>query len=226
MSVFVVVPVKRLEMAKSRLSPLLSINERKQFCLEMLKDVLTAVKTAKCVHRTVVISMDETALQVAKSFDAIPFMENKLGLNQAILEVINWCIERGVSSILILPADIPLVTSLDLNRILSLGKNSGIIISPSKSGEGTNALLLTPPNVIPTFYGQHSFRKHIEEASIRGTDIHVFRSSRVALDIDTIDDLIAFLTLEVEETAAYNFLMKVQVHKRLKFTPKNFFKFR
>lgn len=209
MSVFVIVPVKRLEMAKSRLSPLLSLNERKQFCLEMLKDVLTSVKTAKHVHRIVVMSMDETALQVAKSFDALLFMESKLGLNQAILEVINWCIKRGVSSTLILPADIPLVTSLDLNRILSLGKDSGIVISPSRSREGTNALLLTPPNVIPTFYGQHSFPKHIEEASARGMGVHIFRSWRVALDIDTVEDLIAFLAFKAEETCSYNFLMKV-----------------
>ncbi len=226
MSAFIIIPVKRLEMAKSRLSPLLSINERKQFCLEMLKDVLTAVKTANYIHRTVVMSMDETALQVAKTFDAIPFIQNKLGLNQAILEVINWCIERGVSSTLILPADIPLVTSLDLNRIYSLGKNSGIVISPSRNGEGTNALLLTPPNVISTFYGQDSFRKHIEEASTQGTSIHIFRSLRVALDIDTVEDLIAFLALKAEEVSAYNFLMKVEAHKRLNLLPKSSFKVR
>jgi len=213
---FVIVPVKRLEKAKSRLSPLLSSNERKQFCFEMLKDVLRSVKTAKYIHQAVVMSMDDTALQVAKSFDATPFKESKLGLNQAILEAVNWCAEEGVSSALILPADIPLVTSKDLDGIFSLGKNSGIVISPSKSREGTNALLLTPPNVIPTFYGQHSFRKHIQEASARGVGIHIFRSSRVALDIDTVEDLIDFLALEVEETYSYNFLMKVKAHKRLK----------
>lgn len=215
MSVFIIIPVKRLGMAKSRLSPLLSLNERKQFCLEMLKDVLTSVKTAKFVHQTVVMSMDEMALRVAKSFDAIPFIESKLGLNQAISEVTKWCIERGVSSTLILPADIPLVTSLDLNGILSLGKNWEIVVSPSGSKEGTNALLLTPPNVIPPFYGQHSFRRHIEEALARGIGIHIFRSSRVALDIDTVEDLITFLGLKAEETRSYNFLMKVEAHKRL-----------
>jgi 2-phospho-L-lactate guanylyltransferase len=209
-------------MAKSRLSPILSIDERKQFCLEMLKDVLTAVKVAKYIQQTVVTSNDKTALQIAKDFNALSFKENKLGLNQAVSEVINWCIRKGALSTLILLADIPSVTPLDLNRIFTHKENPGIVISPSESGEGTNALLLVPPNVLPTFYGPHSFQKHTEEALTRGINIHILRSSRVALDIDTIEDLVAFLAFKAKKTCSYNFLMKRGIHERLISTRKKF----
>ena len=222
LSTFIILPVKKLDTAKSRLSPLLSLTERKQFCLEMLKDVLTTIKTAKYIQQTVVTSKDNAALQVAKDSNALSFRESKLGLNQAVLEVINWCIMKGALSTLILPADIPSVTPLDLNDIFIQEKNPGIVISPSKSGEGTNALLLAPPNVIPTFYGPHSFRRHIKEALTMGINIRILRSPRVALDIDTVQDVLTFLTLKAKKTRSYNFLMKKRVHERLVSMRKNF----
>jgi len=214
-STFIIVPVKRLGMAKSRLSPLLSVDERKQFCLEMLKDVLTAIKAAKYIQQTIVTGKDKTALQIARDFGAIFFKESKLGLNQAVREVINWCLQMEALSVLILPADIPLVTSLDLNRIFVQQQSSGMIISSSRSGEGTNALLLAPPNVIPPSYGQRSFQRHIEKALALEINIHILRSSRVALDIDTVEDLATFLSLKAKKTYSYNFLIKEGVHERL-----------
>lgn len=210
-------PVKKLDMAKSRLSLLLSNDERKRFCLEMLKDVLTTIKMAKYIKQTIVTSRDETVRQLAKDFGVLSFEENEFGgLNQAISETVNWCILKGVLSTLILPADIPAVIPLDLNRIFTQKENSGIVISPSRNGEGTNALLLAPPNVIPTFYGFQSFQRHVGEALTQGINIHILRSLRVALDIDTIEDLITFLKLKAEETCSYNFLMEAEVHERLK----------
>jgi len=214
---FIIVPVKKLDIAKSRLAPLLSVDERKQLCLEMLKDVLTTIKATEYIQQTVVTSKDESALQVAEDFGALSFEENKPGLNQAVSEAINWCTRKGALSSLVLPADIPLVTPLDLNRIFIQKGNFGLVISPSRSGEGTNALLLSPPNVIPTFYGRQSFRRHMEEALAMRIKTHVLRSSRIALDIDTVEDLVTFLLSKAKKTYSYNFLMEKRVHERLGF---------
>jgi len=214
-TIFVIVPVKKLEEAKSRLSPLLLNDERKEFCLKMLEDVLTTVKTTRHIDQTVVVSKDEEAFHAAKSFDAAPLTEGQPGLNQAVSKAISWCIQRGATSTLVLPADIPLVTPMDLNRILSLGEKAAVVISPSRSGSGTNALLLTPPNVIPTFYGQHSFQRHIEEASTRAIRFRTLRSPRIALDIDTVEDLAYFAALKHEETRSHRFLERIGVLKRL-----------
>ena len=197
MTTFVIVPVKKLDGAKSRLSPVLLNSERKEFCLKMLEDVLATVKTAWNIDQTVVVSKDAEVFRVAKSFDAVPLMEGQPGLNQVISEAISWCIQRGATSTLILPADIPLIKPMDLNRILPLGEISAVVISPSRSGGGTNALLLTPPSVIPTFYGQHSFRRHVKEASMRRVRLRTLRSWRIALDIDTVKDLAYFAALKL-----------------------------
>ena len=216
MTTFVIIPVKGLDEAKSRLSPLLFDNERKEFCLKMLEDVLVAVKTMKDVQQTLVVSADPLVLRVAKNFDAVPFKESQPSLNQAISEAIRWCIQRGAGSVLILPADIPAVAPMDLNRIFSLGKKAAMVISPSRSEDGTNALFLTPSNAIPTFYGRHSFQRHIEEVSMRGIRYCVAKSRRIALDIDTNEDLADFLASDPGKTHVYEFLKKTGVFGRLK----------
>jgi 2-phospho-L-lactate guanylyltransferase len=215
MTVFAVIPVKKLDGAKSRLSPLLTSDERKQFCLKMLEDVLRSVKSTRRINQTVVVSRDPAVLQTAKTFDAAFLKERKTGLNQAVSEAIDWCVEKGATSVLILPADIPLVAPTDLDRLLTLGERASMVISPSRSGKGTNALLLTPPNASPTFYGPHSFQRHIEEASKRRISLSRLRSPRIALDIDTEEDIKDFVLLNARETSAYKLLDKMGVPNKL-----------
>lgn len=215
MIVFVIIPVKRLDNAKSRLSPFLTNDERKQFCLKMLEDVLRTVKSTRHINQTVVISSDSAVLRIAETFGAAHLKEEKTGLNEAVSEAIGWCVEKGATSVIVLPADIPLVTPTDLKRMLSLGEKASIVISSSRSGKGTNTLLLTPPNVSPTFYGPNSFQKHIQEALKRKISLRKFRSSRIAFDIDTVEDLKEFVSANAKETSAYKLLNKIEISKKL-----------
>jgi 2-phospho-L-lactate guanylyltransferase len=212
---FVIVPVKRLSEAKSRLSPLLSETERRQFCLAMLKDVLTAVSNTEDIHRTVVVSKDPHVLQAAKKCCTLSLEESRSGLNQAISEAINWCITMTAKGTLILPADIPLISSQDLDKILLFGRESSMVICPSRTGDGTNALFLNPPRAVMTFYGRRSFHRYVKEASKRRIPYYVHRSPRIALDIDTVKDISDFVAMKAEKTHAYNFLMKLGIRKRL-----------
>jgi len=206
-TVFVIIPVKRLDNAKSRLSSILTDDERKQFCLKMLEDVLGTVKSTKHPHETVVVSKDPLVSKIK---------ERKAGLNKTVSEAVDWCVERGAASVLVLPADVPLVAPTDLNRIFTFGEKASMVISSSRNGKGTNALLLTPPNVSPTFYGPHSFQRHIKEAKKLKISFHRYRSSRIALDIDTVKDLTYFISLKAKETSAYKVLEKIKVTNKLK----------
>ena len=213
---FAIIPVKNLDVTKSRLSPLLSSSERGCFVLKMLEDVLKATKSTPQIRQTVVVGADSETVKVAKSFGAVSLAEVPLGLNEAIFEAIKWCVQKKAESVLILPADVPLVTPTDLNGILSLGEENAVVISPSRDGEGTNALLLKPPNCIKPFYGPRSFKRHINEASMRKIRFCAFESPRIGLDVDTIEDLIAFVRSKTEETSAYKFLRRVGILKRLR----------
>ena len=214
-TVFVIIPVKRLENAKSRLSSLLTDDERKQFCIKMLEDVLRTVKSTKRAHETAVVSKDPMASEIAKNFGVAYLKERKTGLNKTVFEAVNWCVERGAMSVLVLPADIPLVVPTDLNRMFTLGEKASMVISPSRNGKGTNALLLTPPDVSPTFYGPRSFQRHIKEASKLKISFRRYRSPRIALDIDTVEDLTYFISLKAKETSAYKVLEKIGVTNKL-----------
>ena len=206
---YVIIPVKNLDNAKSRLSSLLAEDERRHFCLKMLEDVLRAVKFTKHPHETIVFSKDPIVSKIAKSFDAGYIKEREMGLNKTVAEAVTWCVQRGAELLLVLPADIPLVAPTDLNRILNLGKKASMVISPSKNGKGTNALLLAPPNVTPTFYGPDSFQRHIKEALKLKISFRRYWSPRIALDIDTVEDLKYFVSLKATETSAYKVLEEI-----------------
>ena len=47
------------------------------------------------------------------------------GLNSAVKEATEWCMQQGAQAVLILPADIPLLSSEDVNKIVELGKCEG-----------------------------------------------------------------------------------------------------
>jgi len=213
-TISIIIPVKKLEEAKSRLSPLLSTKQRRQFCLEMLTDVLAAIKRAGYIRQTLVVSIDPTAHEIAKNFGAAPFKESRPDLNQAATEATHRCIWRGARSVLILPADIPLITKEDLTQVLSVGKDVAVVISPSRNMEGTNGLFLTPPDILPLRYGPRSFQRHKREALVRRLRFRVLKSPRIALDIDTIEDLTEFVALK-GETHAHRFLVKEGIAERL-----------
>jgi len=215
MNAFAIIPVKKLHEAKTRLSSLLSSNERKELCIKMLEDVLVAVTTTGCIRWTVVVSGDPTVLQLAKRFRVSSLTESQLGLNRAVSEAIDWCVQNGAKSTLVLPADIPSVIPRDVNRFFSLGKEAAMVISPSRSEDGTNALLLTPPTALPISYGKHSFQRYIMEASKRAISFRIIKLPRIALDIDTVEDLVDFVKLDAKETFAHKFLMEIGISQRL-----------
>ncbi len=193
----------------------MSEDERRQFCLAMLKDVLVAVRNTEDINTTVVVSKDPHVLRVAKKCCTFPLEARRSGLNQAIFEAVKWCISMTAKGTLILPADIPLILSQDLDKILLLGRKSSMVICPSRTGDGTNALLLNPPRAVMTFYGRRSFQRYIKEAFEQRIPYYVHRSPRIALDIDTIKDLSDFVAINAERTHACEFLLKLGIRKRL-----------
>jgi len=214
MSVFAVIPVKTLPKSKTRLSIILNSRERRTLTLTMLEDVVKAVKSSK-VYQTVVISADPTVQRIADRLEVMRIPERKQGLNPAVKQATEWCIQNGADSALVLPADIPLIRAGDINQIVKLGSERAIVVlSPSQNG-GTNALLQEPPNLISPHFGPRSFMKHLAEASQKRVPARVYQSQRVALDIDSKRDLENFLKIE-EQTASRQYLEQIEIDLRLK----------
>jgi 2-phospho-L-lactate guanylyltransferase len=97
---------------------------------------------------------------------------------------------RGVSSVLVVLADLPELSADDVARMIDLGARHSIVLAPDAREEGTNALLLTPPDRMRTCFGRRdSFRAHRERASSMGIEVAVLRAPSLAFDLDTAEDL-------------------------------------
>lgn len=213
MRVFAAVPVKSLLNSKTRLSDVLSQQERRSFALSMVEDVLTALKSSR-VYRVVVISPDKTLQASAESFGVSFLMENKPGLNRVASQVTEWCIRNNAESVLTVSADIPLIIPRDVNRILELGdEGMSMVISPSKNG-GTNALFQGAASLIRPRFGRRSFMKHVNEAAAKGLSYRIYYSERVAFDIDSLEDLKSYLGIRCR-TRSRRFLEKIGLSDRL-----------
>jgi 2-phospho-L-lactate guanylyltransferase len=188
-SVFAVVPVKDLWGTKSRLEPILDPGARAGLTLYMMGRVVSAISGAG-VENVCVVSPDRLVLAEATERGATPLLQESRGLNPALEEGRRWAMERGGSSLLVLPADLPLIDAEDVSVVLeSVGGAPSMAISPDGAHSGTNALLLRPPDVLPFVFGPGSYEAHLWAARERGLDIWVWERPHLAFDLDTAEDL-------------------------------------
>ena len=76
----------------------------------------------------------------------------------SLSKAISKSITEGATAAIILPSDIPLISSHEIDRIIDYGKDRDtVIITPAKRFDGTNSLFLHPPKIINTYYDQNSF---------------------------------------------------------------------
>jgi 2-phospho-L-lactate/phosphoenolpyruvate guanylyltransferase len=189
MSVYAVVPVKDLWGTKSRLEPILNPGARAGLTLYMMGRVVSAIRRAG-VENVCVVSPDRIVLDEAEKRGATPLLQESRGLNPALEEGRRWAMDRGATSLLVLPADLPLLDGEDVRVVLDrIGAESSAVISPDGAHAGTNALLLRPPDALPFNFGPNSYETHLRAARERGLDVRVCEHPHLAFDLDTTEDL-------------------------------------
>ena len=212
MSVFTLVPVKKLSETKKRLSPILNAEERRAFALAMLLDVLRAI-SASSADKTVLIGSDTDVKRLSLNWNADFLSDTGEELNQVLQYATDWSVHRGAEAVLVLPADVPLVTAEDIDQVTSFcSDRPSVAVSPSR-GEGTNALMRNPPRVMPTYFGPESFKRHLHEASKLGIRASIYKSASLSLDIDIPRDLKLLLKLG-DGTKSQRFLESNDIRKR------------
>jgi len=197
----VVLPVKRLSAAKQRLRGGLGGldgEERRALAEAMVGDVLEAIGAARTVERTIVVSGDPTAQELAAAAGAevVPDPEDA-GHNQAALAGIARAEADGAGCVVLLPGDCPLLDPRELDRLLTGIPDRYVGIVPDRHGTGTNALVLSPPGAIVPSFGEGSCARHVAAAREAGAAFGVEELPSLGLDLDTPADIIA-LTRELE----------------------------
>ncbi|MDG6986035.1 MAG: 2-phospho-L-lactate guanylyltransferase [Nitrososphaerota archaeon] len=195
-----VVPVK--SSGKSRLSPVLSAEERRALSVALFRGVMKAVRGAGLIGSCLVVSSDSDVLSTASKCGATPVEEpGDRGVNAAV--------ERGMgeagwaAQFLVIPSDLPLLKSSDLTDLLRLrAAGVGLLISPSAAFDGTNALLFPRGLRFPLSYDRDSFWNHLRSASELGLRTGIFAKGGVMFDVDSPEDLRALAASASRSEAA------------------------
>jgi 2-phospho-L-lactate/phosphoenolpyruvate guanylyltransferase len=200
----ILVPVKNLSAAKQRLAAVLDQPSRTALAQAMLHDVLTTLHNWKTRPPVAVVSSDPYATKLASEygFEVISDPENP-GETGAIELATRVCVERGVDSTLVIPADIPLIQSWELEEILKHAPAEGSVLVPAADGRGTNAAFRRPANLFPLRFGNDSFKPHHAAAQATGKPCVILSLPGIAVDVDNPEDLQQLVALPGETRAQH-----------------------
>ena len=204
MKVSALIPVKGFCNAKQRLSPLLDAADRELLAEVMFRDVLKQVLKARGLVETYVVTEDSKVAAIATSLGAQLIREEvEKGETDAVDFARSELKQLNREAVLIIPGDMPLVRSADIEEVLAQAPEEGgfpfALLVPSHDRLGTNALLLAPPDIIKLRFGYDSFTYHMSQLSAQGLPLRFIENERLALDIDEPKDLERFLSFGFED---------------------------
>jgi 2-phospho-L-lactate guanylyltransferase len=214
----ILLPIKDLRNAKQRLAPVLTAEERYALAQAMLADTIAAVRGAQRADEVLVITNYLPAMEIAARHGwGVLREENQVSESASVDFASRLCAERGVTTLLRVPLDLPLVQPGDLDDLLATECVApAVVMVPSRDGSGTNAILRSPPALFPSHFGPNSFAKHRELAGQAGAAIIVRRNPRLEMDVDDESDLRALLSHDLTHTATGRWLEESGVAARFK----------
>jgi 2-phospho-L-lactate guanylyltransferase len=211
-------PVKDLRNAKQRLAAILTPEERFALAQAMLADTIRAVRGIQRADKIFVITNYEPMMTAAEQhgWDLL-HEEHQISESASVDFASRLCAEKGVTALLRLPLDLPLVQSTDIDDVLAIECAAPTtVMVPSRDGTGTNAILRTPPTLFSSHFGPNSFAKHRHEAEQAGARIIIRRNERLEMDVDDESDLRALLRLDLVHTATGKWLEESGVAARFR----------
>lgn len=209
MTTWAIIPVKPLRYGKSRLAHILTPDQRAKLTTDMLSRTLQVLRDVPAIYRTLVISRDPAALKVARQYEAYTYGEgDKQDLNVALTRAAHIAAAREATGILVLPADLPLITPEDVEMMLAgVAPSPGsaphsdysngatgfrrprtVALCPDQNNDGTNALYVSPPLGFAFQYGPGSYERHLQEAKRLGMHSRIVHAPGLKFDLDTEED--------------------------------------
>jgi len=191
MAMWAIVPVKPLRRGKSRLAGVLSQEERANLNRCLLTHTLETLAEIPDIEHVLVVSRDPAALSLARDYGARTVQEKGAPkLNVALARATVVVREYTTRGVLIVPADLPLITTQDIEIMLDHASDPPVVVvAPDRHRQGTNALLVCPVGLIKYDFGANSFNRHCELAKKAGARLEVVELPSLAVDVDLPEDL-------------------------------------
>lgn len=194
--------------AKSRLSNIMTLEEREEFALKMLYDVLTTLEELhkdeysnlqrrfRDINISILTTTNDLPDFIYKRFEIII---NTKKLNEALNEIISIKSSKN-NPLLILMSDLPLINVTVVQEIID--RKEDIVITPGRKG-GTNILFIKNPSKFKVDYYGISFKNHEKIAIDNGLSYHLYDSLLAGTDIDEKEDLLDLLVFGDGESKKY-----------------------
>lgn len=191
MTIWAIVPVKPLRLGKSRLAGTISENDRINLNTRLLEHTLQTLAELPEIGQVLVVSRDSNVLSISRELGARTVLENGAPhLNTALARATVFAQLHSIHGVLILPADLPLITRNDILSLIKLAENPPVVvISPDRREEGTNALLISPAGLIDYDFGPGSFERHCQRAKLAAARLEIVNLPSLAFDLDIPEDL-------------------------------------
>lgn len=191
------VPLKGFSSAKQRLAGVLSDAERERLAQSMIADVLAVLAGHPDLAGVALVADDPAAEWLARYYEVTLLRESDLGvhgLNPVLTAALNWLGERGVSDVLVLHGDLPLLSAGEVSELIAAhrGRAPNVVLGvPDRRGVGTNALLLSLPLTWPLAFGHDSWQRHRQAAARAGLlQLKAISAPGLAFDVDLAEDLV------------------------------------
>jgi 2-phospho-L-lactate/phosphoenolpyruvate guanylyltransferase len=187
-----VLPVKRFDDAKQRLDKTFNAGTRRALAEAMVSDVLHGLRRAQRIDKVIVVTGESGAEALARAYDADSIPDDDRGHSHAARSGVDWAMERDYDRVLLVPGDCPALDPHEVDELIEAGLGGpDVVIVPDRHGEGTNALLLAPPDAIAPSFGPGSRARHEQAAEAAGARWRVAEPRSLVLDVDTAEDIVA-----------------------------------
>ena len=209
--VFSIVPVRNFKDTKIRLSSVLSVEERADLTKALLKRVVTALQNSNVTEIIIVSPIPaeiELFLQGFRKTRSVQESHRHGGVNSAMSDGVQEIPENErEKKILLMPSDLPFISSEAINRTIDLLESYDLIINPSVKRDGTNLLAFSLSKMIPLHYDDDSYSKHVKEARERRMKYLVTDWNEYSFDLDDKEDLNSLM--QILEANSNENLMKI-----------------
>ena len=198
MTLWTIVPVKPLRRGKSRLSGILTEDERADLNRKLLQHTLETLSELKEIEEVLVVSRDPQVLTIARNYGARTVREDgQPDLNTALRRATVIAQVYATRGVLVLPADLPLISREDALALVERASDPPVVvIAPDRHQKGTNALLIAPAGLIEYEFGENSFQRHCNLVKKAGARLEIVNLPSLGLDLDSPEDLEIIKNLE------------------------------
>jgi 2-phospho-L-lactate/phosphoenolpyruvate guanylyltransferase len=183
-----IVPVKGLADANGRLQSILSPAERTRLAEALFLDLIVKLPRSRCIDDLMIVTADESVARQARWFGhQLLVQDADEGHSQAAAAGARAAMEEGADRVVMLPVDCPLLEIDDLDSHIGRSPRT-VLIVPDRHGTGTNALMLTPPEIFEPAFGPESCARHVSRARASGISFALEQVESLSADLDDPDD--------------------------------------